>query len=128
MPNTPKNEHVSVELLRSWADNEVPWHDTVQIPRGIVVAAADEIERLRAENTRLEAENASLKAQADPALVAHEVGFATVAHAVGAPCSRCQPPPRCELCQAPVLPPAKPIGRTLGACWCPDCIDGWQRR
>ena len=39
-----------------------------------------------------------------------------------------QPPPRCELCHAPILPPQKPIGRTMGACWCPDCIDGWQRR
>ena len=55
MPETPKNEHVSVELLRSWADDEVPWHDAAQIPRGIFVVAADEIERLRAENAALKA-------------------------------------------------------------------------
>ena len=84
MPETPKNEHVSVELLRSWADDEVPWHDAAQIPRGIFVVAADEIERLRAEN-------AALKAQLGPALVAHGSGFETSVHLLGALCSRCQP-------------------------------------
>ena len=46
--------------------------------------AANEIERLRAEN-------AALKAQLGPALVAHGSGFETSVHLLGALCSRCQP-------------------------------------